>query len=127
MYLSNTCDNDAVTFLESLSFNMLSTENKMEIEALFSSGLTLSQAYNKFLRILQSNSEDELKFHLKKTDQSKCPGRKTLIYCILNIPMRNLKVEMALKCSINLRKELIFYLILKILLKNSCTKDCLIF
>ena len=76
MYLSNTCHNDAVNSFESLSFKMRSTENKMEIEALFSSGLTPSQAYNGFLRILQSNSEDELKSHLKKTDQSKCPGRR---------------------------------------------------
>ena len=51
---------------------MLSTEIKMEIQALFSSGLTPSQAYNEFLRNLQSNSEDELNFHLKKAEGFKC-------------------------------------------------------
>ena len=66
------CHNHAVNSLEALSFKMLSTEIKMEIEALFSSGLTPSQAYNEFLRNLQSNSEDELNFHLKKADRFKC-------------------------------------------------------
>ena len=46
---------------------MLSTEIKIEIEALFSSVLTPSQVYNEFLRNLQSNSEDKLDFHLRKT------------------------------------------------------------
>ena len=41
---------------------MLSTETKMDIEALFSSGLTRSQVYNEILRNLQSNSRDELNF-----------------------------------------------------------------
>ena len=36
---------------------MFSTEIKMEIEAIFSFRLTPSQAYNEFLRNLQSNSE----------------------------------------------------------------------
>ena len=49
---------------------MLSTKIKMEIEALFSSSLTPLQVYNEFLRILQSNSEDELNFHLKKADRA---------------------------------------------------------
>ena len=48
----------------------------MEIEALFSCSLTPLQVYNEFLRILQSNSEDELNFHLKKADRSKCPKRR---------------------------------------------------
>ena len=43
------CHNHAVNSLQALSFKMLSTEIKMEIEALFSSGLTTSQAYNEFL------------------------------------------------------------------------------
>ena len=106
---------------------MLSIGNEMEIEALFSSGLTPSQAYNEFLRILQNNSEDELKFHLKKLTRPSVQEEENLIYCILNDAMRSLEVEIALKCPINLRKELMFYLILKKLLKNSCTKDCLIF
>ena len=55
---------------------MLSTEIKMETEALFSSGLTPSQVYNEFLRNLQSNSEDELIFHLKKADRSTYPRRR---------------------------------------------------
>ena len=55
---------------------MLSTEIKMEIEALFSSGLIPSQAYNEFLINLQSNSEDKLNFHLKKADRTKFPKRR---------------------------------------------------
>ena len=42
----------AVNSLEALGFKMLSPEIKMEIEALFSSGLTLSQVYNEFLKKL---------------------------------------------------------------------------
>ena len=57
---------------------MLSTEIKMEIEVLFSSGLTPSQAYKEFLRNLQSNSEDELNSHFTKADRSKCPRRRDL-------------------------------------------------
>ena len=68
--------NHAVNSLETLSFKMLSTEIKIEIDALFSSGSTHLQAYNEFLRNLQSNSEDELNFHLKKADWSKCPRRR---------------------------------------------------
>ena len=68
--------NHAVNSLEALSFKILSTEIKMEFEALFSSGLTPSQAYDEFLRNLQSNSENELNFHLKKADRSKCPRRR---------------------------------------------------
>ena len=70
------CHNHAVNSLEALSFKMLSTEIKMEIEALFSSGLIPSQAYNEFLRNLQSNSEDKLNFHLKKADRTKFPKRR---------------------------------------------------
>ena len=43
------CHNHAVNSLEALNFKMLSTEIKMEIEGLFSSGLETSQAYNEFL------------------------------------------------------------------------------
>ena len=68
------CHNHAVNSLEDLGFKMLSTEIEMEIEALFSSDLT--QAYNEFLRNLQSNSDDELNFYLKKADRSKCPRRR---------------------------------------------------
>ena len=42
------CYNHAVNSREALSFKMLSTEIKIEAEALFSSGLTPSQAYNEF-------------------------------------------------------------------------------
>ena len=70
------CHNHAVNSLEALSFKMLSTEVKMEIEALFSSGLIPSQAYNEFLINLQSNSEDKLNFHLKKADRTKFPKRR---------------------------------------------------
>ena len=38
----------AVNSLETLSFKMLSTEIKMEIDALFSSSSTHLQAYNEF-------------------------------------------------------------------------------
>ena len=48
----------------------------MEIETLFSSGLTPSQVYNEFLRNLQSNAESKLNFHVNKADRSKCPIRK---------------------------------------------------
>ena len=71
------CHNYGVNSLEDLSFKMLSIEIRMmEIEAFFSSGLTPSQIYNEFLRNLQSNSEDELIFHLKKADRSTCPRRR---------------------------------------------------
>ena len=70
------CHNHAVNSLEALSFKILSTEIKMEIEALFSSGLIPSQAYNEFLINLQSNSEDKLNFHLKKADRTKFPKRR---------------------------------------------------
>ena len=68
--------NHAVNSLEALEFKMLSTEIKMEIEALFSSDLTPWQAYNQFLKNLQSNSENELNFHLKKAGRSKYPRRR---------------------------------------------------
>ena len=42
------CYNHAVNSREALSFKMLSTEITIEAEALFSSGLTPSQAYNEF-------------------------------------------------------------------------------
>ena len=44
-----SCHNHAVNSLEALNFKMLSTETKMNIEAVFSSGLKTSQAYNEFL------------------------------------------------------------------------------
>ena len=98
--------NHAVNSLEALSFRMLSTEIKMEIEALFFSGLRPSQAQNEFLKNLQNNSEGELNFHLKKLTDPSVQAKETLIPYILNIATRNLEVEMVLKCSINLRKEL---------------------
>ena len=63
---------------------MLSTEIKMEIEVLFSSGLTRSQLYNEILRNLQSNFKDELNFHLKKADRSKCPRRREFNSLFIN-------------------------------------------
>ena len=48
---------------------MLSTEIKVNIELLFSTGSTRLQVYNEILRNLQSNSKDELNFHLKNPDQ----------------------------------------------------------
>ena len=70
------CYYHAVNSRKALSFKMLSTEIRIEIEAQFSSGSTPSQACNDFLRSLQSNSEDELNFHLRKADRSKCPRRR---------------------------------------------------
>ena len=46
---------------------MLSTEIKMNIEVLFSSGLTRSQVYNEILRNLRSNCNNKLNYHLKDT------------------------------------------------------------
>ena len=73
---------------------MLSTEIKIEIEVLFSSGLTRSQLYNEILRNLQSNCKDELNFHLKKADRSKCPRRREfnslfINYCLEKFGDRN--------------------------------------
>ena len=66
----------------------------MEIKALFSSGLTPSQAYKEFLRNVQSNSEDELNFHFKKAEWSKCPRRRDfnllyIKYCCQKFGGRN--------------------------------------
>ena len=66
----------------------------MEIDKVFPSGLTPSQVYNEFLRNLQSNSEDELNFHLKKADRSKCPIRRDfnllhIKYCYKKFGSRN--------------------------------------
>ena len=68
--------NHAVNSLEASNIQMASADIKMEIKALISFGLTPSQVYNEFLRNLQSNSEDELIFHLKKADRSTCPRRR---------------------------------------------------
>ena len=67
--------NHAVNSLEALSFKMLSTEIKMETEALFSSNLIPLQAYNEFLRSFKSYSENELNSHLEKSDRCKCSRR----------------------------------------------------
>ena len=69
------CNNHAVNSLEALSFKMLSTEIKMETEALFSSDLIPLQACNEFLRSFKSYSENELNSHLEKSDRSKCSRR----------------------------------------------------
>ena len=61
------CHNHAVNSLEALSLKMISTEIKMNIEVLFSSGLTRSQVYNEILRNLRSNCNDKLNYHLKDT------------------------------------------------------------
>ena len=61
---------------------MLSTEIEIKNEALFSSDLTPLQAHIEFLRNLQSNSEPDLNFHLKKADQSKCQRRRDFLICL---------------------------------------------
>ena len=68
--------NHAVNSLEASNIQMVSADIKMEIKALISFGLTPSQVYNEFLRNLQSNSEDERNFHLKKADRFKWPRRR---------------------------------------------------
>ena len=61
---------------------MLSTE--MDIKWLFSTGLTRLQVYNEILRNLQSNSKDELNFHLiKKLTDPSVQEEKTLIGYLL--------------------------------------------
>ena len=50
----------------------------MEIDTVFPSGLTPSQVYNEFLRNLQSNSEDELNFYLKKSRPIQVSNKKRL-------------------------------------------------
>ena len=84
---------------------MLSTEIKVDIEVLFFFGLTRPQVFDEILRNLQSNSEDELSFHLKKVDQS-VQEEETLIFYLLIIATRNLNVGIELQCSTNLRKKL---------------------
>ena len=84
---------------------MLSTEIKVDIEVLFFFGLTRPQVFDEILRNLQSNSEDELSFHLKKVDQS-VQEEETLILYLLIIATRNLNVGIVLQCSTNLRKKL---------------------
>ena len=91
------CHNHAVNSLEAFIFKMLSTEIKMETKALFFSGLTSSQAYNEFLRNLQSNSEDKLNFHLKKADRSKCPRKRDFNSLYIKYCTRNLEVAMVPK------------------------------
>ena len=56
----------------------------MDIEVLFSSGLTRSQVYNEILRNLQRNCKDELNFHLKRADRSKCPRRRDFNSLFIN-------------------------------------------
>ena len=63
---------------------MLSIEIKLDIEVLFSSGLTCSQVCNEILRNLQRNCKDELNFHLKKADRSKCPRRRDFNSLFIN-------------------------------------------
>ena len=69
-------DNHPVNSLEALSLKMLSDDEvRKEINSLFSTGLTPSQAYNEFLMNMKKDCQDELDFHLQKTDRSKCPRR----------------------------------------------------
>ena len=88
------CHYDAVNSRKTLSFKMFSIEIKIEIEALFSPGIAPSRAFNEFLRNLQSNSEDELNFHLRKMTDPSVQEGEALIRHILNIARRNLEVNM---------------------------------
>ena len=72
------CHNHAVNSLEALSLKMISTEIKMNIEVLFSSGLTRSQVHNEILRNLRSNCNDKLNYHLKDTIKAYFWYRHTL-------------------------------------------------
>ena len=76
--LIERCHNHAVNSLEALSLKMISTEIKMNIEVLFSSGLTRSQVYNEILRNLRSNCNDKLNYHLKDTIKAYFWYRHTL-------------------------------------------------
>ena len=97
------CHYDAVNSRKTLSFKMFSIEIKIEIEALFSRGIAPSRAFNEFLRNLQSNSEDELNFHLRKDDRSKCPRRRDFNSSYIKCCQAEFRGKYA---AINLRKEL---------------------
>ena len=62
--------------LEGFSFKMMSDECKRKFNSLFGNGFTPSQAYNKFLMNSKNNYDNELNFHLQKTDGSKCCRRR---------------------------------------------------
>lgn len=75
IYLEHT-HNHPLNSLEALSFKSISDEVKSKINELFSTGLTPSHAYREFLRNLKNSCQNELDFHLKKSDRSKCPRRR---------------------------------------------------
>ena len=70
------CHNHAVNSIEALSFKILSTETKMDLEVPFCPSLTCSQVYYEILRNLQSNSKNKLNFYPKKADRSKYLRRR---------------------------------------------------
>ena len=86
---------------------MLSTENKLDIEVLFSSGLSCSQVYDDILSNLQTNSKDELNFYLKKADWSKCIRRGDFNSLFINYCHEKFGGRNSVQCLMNLRKELI--------------------
>ena len=68
--------NYPINSLEALSFKFLTQDVKSEVLALFAKGLTPSQAHKVFVRNLMNECEDDLTFHLKSSDRSKCPRRR---------------------------------------------------
>ena len=65
-----------INSLEAFSFKMMSDEVKRKINSLFGNGFTPSQAYNRFLMNSKNNYNNELNFHLQKTDGPKCRRRR---------------------------------------------------
>ena len=61
---------------EVFSFKMMSDEVKRKVNSLFGNGFTPSQAYNQFLINSKNNYDNELNFHLQKTDGSNCRRRR---------------------------------------------------
>lgn len=49
----------------------MSDEVKRKVDSLFGNGFTPSQAYNRFLMNSKNNYDNELNFHLQKTNGSK--------------------------------------------------------
>ena len=67
--------NHLIESLHALSFKSVSTETTSTVNTLFASGMTPSQAYTEFIQSFRSSCNDDLDFHLKKADRSKCPRR----------------------------------------------------
>lgn len=69
-----------INSLEAFSFKKISDEVKRKVNSLFGNGFTPSQAYNRFLMNSKNNYNNELNFHLQKTDGSKSRRRRDFNY-----------------------------------------------